>query len=236
MSSPIAQFTNNPLFGIAITVVIYTLAATLHAKLRTQLLNPLVVTAVAVMLILTTLQIPVTHYRLGGDMITFWLGPATVALAVPLHRQVQAWWRYMPALTLATLLGTVAGLSGAPLVALAWHTNRNLVLALVPRSVTTPIAIELARTLGAVPEITAAFVIVTGVLGHICGPRLLTLAGVHHPVARGLAVGVAAHGIGTARMLTESEQAGAASGMGMSLAGLLTALIIGGYATCFLVR
>jgi predicted murein hydrolase (TIGR00659 family) len=224
-------FTSQPVFGVSLTVGFYALATLGHLRWRTQWLNPLVISATAIMLVLVAARIPVAHYQRGSELITFWLGPATVALAIPLHRQIRSWRRYVVGLVQATLAGSVVGLSIGPFVALALGADRDVVLALVPRSVTTPIAVELAKTLGAIPEITAGLVIITGLLGHVFAGRFLTLIGVHDPVARGLAVGVAAHGIGTARMLAEDETAGAASSMGMSLAGLVTGGLVGAAAS-----
>lgn len=223
----VSDLTAHPLFGVALTLCVYSLAETVHARRNTQWLNPLVVSAAVIMFILSAGKIPVAHYEQGAKHITFWLGPAAVALAVPLYRQVKAWRRHMPSLFVASLLGSLVGLSVAPGLAYLLGADRRLVMALVPRSVTTPIAVELAGALGAVPEVAAGLVIVTGILGHVAACRILTLTGIRDRVARGLAMGVAAHGIGTARMLRESETEGAASGMGMSLAGLLTAVLVG---------
>jgi predicted murein hydrolase (TIGR00659 family) len=181
-------------------------------------------TALALMLELTG-----TAYRTyfdGAQFINFLLGPAVVALAVPLHRR-RAEIRAAAGPLLAGIgVGALVGIASAAGIAWLLGASDAVVVSAAPKSVTTPVAIGLAEQLDGIPALTAALAVATGVLGAVIGPRLLTLVGVRDPRATGLALGVASHGIGTARALQEDEEAGAFSSIGFACCAVLTALVL----------
>ena len=217
---------SSPLFGITLTLVVYRLAELLYQRTRFILFNPVAVAILSIILLLKICHIPYADYNHGGGMIVFLLGPAVVALAVPLYqRRDQILNRKLP-----ILLGIVAGALSSILSAagIAWLLggSHQVVLSLVAKSVTTPIAIGITEKIGGIVPLTAGLVVLTGCLGAICGPEFCRLIGVRSKAAMGLAVGTAAHGIGTARMLGEDRFSGAIAGLAIGLNGLATALIV----------
>jgi putative effector of murein hydrolase len=160
-----------------------------------------------------------------GTLPLAWLlGPATVALAVPLVRERALLARHPRAVILGVAAGALAALTTATLLAWAFHLSPLLVRSVVPKSVTTPVAMPISARLGGSPEITAAIVLGTGLFGMAFGPGILTRAGVTSKLARGTALGTCAHGIGTAAAMTESATTGAAAAVAMVLAAVVTAL------------
>jgi len=212
-------------FAIAITIAAYEAARRLYARFRHPLLNPLLVAICALILLLRGLGISFGEYDRGGRLISFWLGPAVVALGVPLYLQVGEIVRRGRAMLVSILVGGVVGIVSATATALLLGAPRQVVLSVAPRSVTTPIAMGVAQKLGGLPPLTAVLVISTGVLGAVAGPAILRLAGVRSHTAWGLAMGSAAHGIGTARAVEEGEVEGATSGLAIGLMGLATAVL-----------
>lgn len=216
-----------PLLWLALTVVAYVVADAIHRRLgRHAAANPVLI---AVALLLAVLLASGTRYEAyfeGAQFVHFLLGPATVALAVPLHRELgRARARAVP-FTIALVAGSATAVVTAIGVARLLGATRPTLMSLAPKSTTTPVAMGIAEKLGGLPSLTAALVILTGILGAILGPGLLRLLRVSDPAATGFAMGVASHGIGTARAFQLSERAGAFSGLGMGLNALVTALFL----------
>jgi len=175
---------------------------------------------------LKLLDIPFQHYNNGGRMILFLLGPAVVALAVPLYqRRDEILRRKMPIL-IGIVAGALTSIVSATGIAWLLGGSHQVLLSLVAKSVTTPIAIGITEKIGGIVPLTAALVVLTGCLGAICGPEFCRLIGIRSRSALGLAMGTAAHGIGTARLLGEDRYAGAVAGLAIGLNGLATALIV----------
>lgn len=221
------QLTSTPVFGVTLTLAAYVMAVQVSRRVGGRAYaNPVLWSVVVIIGFLLLTGTPVEAYARGGDLVGFFLGTATVALALPLHRQVQRIKRsWLPVLT-----ATVAGAAAAVLVA-AWVTRAlggddQLVASMVPKSATTPVAIGVAETIGGVPALTAALVILTGILGAVAGPRFLTLLRIHDERVRGLALGTSSHGIGTARALADSPTAGAFSALAMALSAVVVPLVV----------
>lgn len=215
-----------PLFGVTLTLVVYLLAQLAYRRLNSVLVNPVLVSIVVIIALLAMSGIEYRDYARGGDMILFLLGPSVVALAVPLYqRRDQIWQRRAPIL-LGVLAGSLASIVSA--CGLAWILggSREVILSLAPKSVTTPIAISVVEKIGGFAPLTAALVVLTGCLGAVCGPEFCRRIGITSPVATGLAVGTAAHGIGTARMLEVDRLAGAVAGLAIGLNGLMTTFLL----------
>jgi len=220
------ELTAQPLFGIVLTLCVYLLAQRLYMKVRTPLLTPVAVAIIVIIALLRGFDIPFANYKQGGDTILFLLGPSVVALALPLYnRRAEIYARRGP-----ILAGVVAGALTSIVTAsgLAWLLGGSdtVVRSMAPKSVTTPIAIGIAEKIGGLPELTAPIVVLTGCLGAIIGPEFCRLIGIRTPAAAGLAVGTAAHGIGTARMLEVDRLAGAVAGLAIGLNGLVTAFLL----------
>lgn len=194
-------------------------------RLVVALTLPIVVTSLLVIALVTSVNEDFVRYDEGARPLSFWLGPATAALAVPVYRERDRIRRHLRAVLSAVVAGSLASMGLVVGLCLALKMPGVLLRSLVAKSVTTPIAMPITERLGGVPSITAAVVIITGVVGMLVGPPLLSLFGVRSPLARGLALGTAAHGIGTAAALEESRTTGALGGVAMVLAGVLTGLV-----------
>lgn len=222
----IRDLLGTPLFGIGLTLLCYALAQVLYRRTGSIFLNPVAITIVAIILFLVVLDIPYEDYAVGGRYVLFLLGPSVVALGFPLYtRRKEILARRAPILIgiLAGALTSIVSASG-----LAWLLggSRDVVLSLAPKSVTTPIAISIVEKIGGIAPLTAALVVITGCIGAMCGPEFCRLIGVKDSAAMGLAVGTAAHGIGTARMLEVDRLGGAIAGLAIGLNGLITAFIL----------
>jgi len=213
------------LFTILLTLGAYWLSKALYLKYRHPLLNIVLLGAGLVIATLLALKIPYAAYLPGRQLMTFLLGPATVGLAVPLYRHRSLMRRYALPIGAGVGFGALASMAVAGLIGLVGGLPREVVMSLLPKSVTIPFAMEIARIHGGSPGLAAAFVVATGTLGSVFGGTLLTWAGIRHPVARGLAMGTGAHGQGTAMAFMEGEQQGSMAGLAMTLAGLTTAAL-----------
>lgn len=215
---------SDPLFGVLLTVIPFFLFVLWQKKVRW--LHPLFFTSVAIILFLWLSGVDYQAYKAGGDIVQFFLGPATVALAVPLARQIQVIRQQGWGLFVSILLGSIAGILSAGGIAWLLGATPEVVLSMLPKSVTSPISLELSRELGGIPGLTAAVTVLAGLLGNLWGYQLYRLVRIRRPVARGIAMGTAAHGIGTARALQESPVEGGLSSLAMGLAGIITSLLL----------
>ncbi len=217
----------SPLLGLTITLLAYQAAFWLYRRSGLNpLVNPVLVAVTILVLLLTLTGTSYETYFAGAQFVHFLLGPATVALAIPLYMQL----RRVRSMLLPVAAGLLAGSLTAALSAIAiaklFGASLPTQLSLAPKSVTTPIAMGIAERIGGIPSLTAVLVIVTGIFGAVSGRYVLDAIKVRDPAIRGFAIGVAAHGIGTARAFQVSEQAGAFAALAMGLNGALTALLL----------
>lgn len=221
-----AELVKTPLFGITLTLAVYLLAQQLYRRVASVWANPVLLSIVTIILLLKGSGIAYRDYARGGDIILFLLGPSVVALAVPLYQRRTEIWRRKRPIMLGIFAGSLASILSA--CGLAWLLggSREVVLSLAPKSVTTPIAISIVEKIGGLAPLTAALVVLTGCLGAVCGPEFCRRIGITSAVATGLAVGTAAHGIGTARMLEIDRLAGAVAGLAIGLNGLMTTFLL----------
>jgi predicted murein hydrolase (TIGR00659 family) len=212
-------------FTIVLTVVLYIISRRIWLKTQNPLLAPLLLSTTAIILILHFSGITFEQYKPGKSIMTLLLGPATVGLALPLYQNR----RVLISAFLPVLVGIVCGcvttVTTAVLLAKWSGLDRLLVASIATKSVTAPIAIDISRIIGGDPAIAVAFVVFTGTLGSMIGSTFLSLCRISHPVARGLAMGVTAHGQGTATILHEGQTQGAMAGVAMALAAVFTSFI-----------
>jgi predicted murein hydrolase (TIGR00659 family) len=214
---------HSPAFSLVLTLLAYALGYRMHHRWRWM--PPIVVACIPIVAVLLLLHEPWTEYNHGGSVLTWLLGPATVGLAVPMYRHGQALRSSLPRLALIVLIGSIVGMATAGGTAWLLGAPLPVVASTVPKSVTTPIAIEVCRELKGIPQITIALVIIAGVLGASFGPLLLRLAGVRDDRAIGAAVGTASHGVGTASLVRHSELQASVSSWAMAAAGVFTSLL-----------
>jgi len=217
---------HHPLFGVGITLVIFQLAYAAYEKTRWVFLQPVLVSMILIVGVLLLCGLDYAEYRISAQWLTLLLGPATVALAVPLYLNLRRIRELFGPIVITLLVaGTFATALG---MALAWAfgADEMILMTLAPKSVTSPIAMLVAEQIGGVVALAAVFVMITGVLGAILGPELLRRFGVQHPAARGIALGLTAHAVGTAQALQESDECGAFAALAMSLMGVMTAVLL----------
>ena len=216
-----------PLLGLTITLLAYIAGDWIYRRAGMQpLLNPVLIAVLALMAVLLATGTPYTTYFEGAQFVHFLLGPATVALAVPLYFNLAKLRRLWLPLLGGLVVGSLTAAVSAVGIAWLFGGSRQTLLSLAPKSVTAPVAMGIAEKLGGLPSLTAILVISTGILGAVLGPVVLDLLRVRDQATRGFALGVTSHGIGTARAFQESEQAGAFSGLAMGLNALVTALLL----------
>lgn len=216
-----------PLTALTATLGAWLFALRLHAwSGRHPLVNPVLV---AIVLLASGLVLTGTEYRAyfqGAQFVHFLLGPATVALAIPLYRQWRLVRHSFAAIAIAVTLGGLFSAAAGVAMAVALGAAPSVTASLAPKSVTTPVAMGVAERLGGLPSLTAAVVICSGIVGASIGPMVLNWCRVRDWRARGLAMGTVSHGIGTARALSVNATAGAFSGLAMGLNALATAILL----------
>ncbi len=215
-----------PLLGLTITLLVYQAAYWIYQRANfNPLLNPVALAVATLVLLLTLTGTPYQTYFDGAQFVHFLLGPATVALAIPLYAQLDKLKSLLLPLLAALLAGALTAIVSA--VGIAWllGASRTTLISLAPKSVTTPIAMGITEKMGGLPSLTAVLVVATGIIGAVTAKYVLDFLRVRDHGVRGFAVGVAAHGIGTARAFQVSEEAGAFAGLAMGLNGLATALL-----------
>jgi predicted murein hydrolase (TIGR00659 family) len=219
--------TASPLLHLTLTLVAYQLALFVYRRGRSSpLLNPVMLSIIAIVAVLYSTGTTYTSYFDGAQFVHFLLGPATVALAIPLYRQFHIVRRSAAAILASIVAGSLTAAASAVVIGWLLGGSNTALVSLAPKSVTAPVAMGITEQLGGLPALTAVLVIVTGILGAIIGPYLLNLLRVKSMEARGLAIGTASHGIGTAHAMQISQVAGAFSGLAMGLNALATAILL----------
>jgi predicted murein hydrolase (TIGR00659 family) len=220
-----------PLLGLTVTLLAYLLAFSIYRRLGMHpLANPVAIAVLLLVLLLSLTGTPYSTYFEGAQFVHFLLGPATVALALPLFEQRARVRRLALPLLAGLCAGVLTAVVSAAGIALALGASVETVLSLAPKSVTTPVAMGIAERIGGLPSLTATLVIATGMLGAMIARPLLDLVRVREHDTRGFALGVASHGIGTARAFQVSEEMGAFAGLAMGLSALLTSLVVPAFA------
>ncbi len=217
----------SPLLGLTITLAAYSVAHRLYVFANgNPLLNP-VVTSIAMLIVFLLLtDTSYADYFEGGQYVHFLLGPATVALAIPLYQQAANLKKLWLPLSITLFSGASIGALSAVLLAKFLDAGLQTQLSLAPKSVTAPVAMGISENIGGIPSLTAAFVAATGIFGAIVGTKLLALLRFKDNSTIGVALGLSAHGIGTARAFQVNSEMGAFAGLAMALSALITAFIV----------
>lgn len=219
------DFSGSDIIFITLTLGVYLMARRINRRTHLSVFNPILITIICLIVLLTAFGIDYETYCEGGKYIDFWLKPAIVALGVPLYKQLETIKHQTIPLLLSELAGCIVGAVSVVIVAELLGASREVVLSLAPKAVTTPIAMEVASVTGGIPPLTSAVVICTGIFGSIVGFRVLQLGGVKSSIAAGLSIGTAAHAIGTAGAMEKGSRYGTFSSLGLIMNGLLTALL-----------
>lgn len=217
---------HTPLLAIVLTLCAYLCAMAIAEKLHfSPLANPVVIAVALVILVLSSTGISYADYFVAAQPIHLMLGPVTVALAIPLARQLPRLRKIAFPLSVGLILGSLTAIMSAVLIMIWMQGSYQLALSIGPKSATTPIAMGIAEKIGGIPSVAAAIVIVTGAIGALVARYLFNWMRISSPEIRGFALGLAAHGIGTARGFQVSKEIGTFAGLGMGLNGILTAFL-----------
>jgi len=226
-SSIWVYLSTTPLLGLTLTLLAYLIAHALYRKTGLNpLFNPVAISVALLILLLLATGTPYEDYFEGAQFVHFLLGPATVALAVPLYTQLGKLQALLIPILISLLIGVCVAAVSA--VASAWLLGASPItlLSLAPKSVTAPVAMGIAEQIGGLPSLTAVLVVTTGIIGAVAGFKIFALLGIKEESIKGIAIGVTSHGIGTARAFQVSSEAGAFSGLAMALTALLSALLL----------
>ena len=215
------SFLENDFFLLAVTFGIFFFAKLLQKKTGLVLLNPILLTIAVLIIFLKMTHISYETYNKGGHLIEFWLRPAVVALGVPLYLQLEMIKKQLLPILLSQLAGCIVGVISVVLIAKLMGASQEVILSLAPKSVTTPIAMEVTKAIGGIPSLTAADLL----LGAICGFKTMKIMHVGSPIAQGLSMGTAAHAVGTSTAMDISSKYGAYASLGLTLNGIFTALL-----------
>lgn len=215
-------FVETMYFGIVLSLLSYWIAVQIRKKFPYPLFNPLLMSALISIAVLSFFHIDFDTYNQGAQMITFLLTPSTVCLAVPLYKQSQILMKHLDAILLSLLSGCLAGMLSITVLCLLFNASNTLLFSLLPKSITTAIAIGVSELIGGNSTITVGIVIITGIFGAMIAKTVCHIFKINHPVAIGLALGNSAHAIGTAKAIEFGEIEGAMSSLSIVIAGIFT--------------
>jgi predicted murein hydrolase (TIGR00659 family) len=215
---------SNEYFMLALTFGVFYAAKSIQRRLGWILFNPILVAIAIIIVFLLVADIPFETYHEGAKMIEFWLKPAVVALGVPLYLQLSSIKRQFLPILASQMMGCIAGIVSVVVIAKLFGASDAVIMSLASKSVTTPIAMEVTQVLGGIPSLTAAIVVITGLIGAVIGFKTLSVGHVRNPMALGLSMGAASHALGTSAAMDRDQFVGAYASLGLTINGILTAL------------
>ena len=216
---------SNEYFMLALTFGVYYASKTIQRRLGWVLFNPILVAIAIIIAFLLVMDILYETCHDGAKLTAFWLKPAVVALGVPLYLQLSSIKRQFLPILASQMMGCIAGIVSVVIIAKMLGSSDTVIMSLASKSVTTPIAMEVTQALGGIPSLTAAIVVITGLIGAIIGFKMLSVGHVHNPMALGLSMGAASHALGTSAAMDRDQFVGAYASLGLTLNGILTAIL-----------
>ncbi|MDT8717454.1 LrgB family protein [Clostridium sp. 19966] len=213
------------MFGIIVSILAYEIGLFLNRKTKLPIFNPLLVGIIIVVLFLKLFKIDVEFYNIGGDYISMFLAPATVILAVPLYKQINVLKKNFLQIIVGITVGCLTSISTVYLSTQLLGMRHDVGRSLIPKSITTPVGMQVSKQIGGIPSITVAAIIITGIIGAIVAPIVCKVFKIHDGVARGIAIGTASHAVGTSKAMEMGEIEGAMSGLSIGIAALMTVII-----------
>ena len=228
------DFCNNSVyFGVAVSLVGYVIGVQLKKKFKLAVLNPLMISIIFVVGVVLLFKLDSPSYKKQAEILNYLLTPATIALAIPLYQQLSLLRKNLLAVICGIISGVFASMSSVLAMSVLFSLSHEDFVTLLPKSITTAIGMGVSEELGGIQTITVAVIIVTGVLGNVIGEGVCKLFRITEPISRGLALGTAAHAIGTAKALEMGEIEGAMSSLSIAVAGLLTVVFASFYAMVY---
>ena len=215
----------SPFFGITISIVTYGIGVWLNKKTKKAICNPLLISYLIIIPLLLLFNIPLECYKKGGDIINMFLSPVTAVLAITIYRQRQILKEHILAVLAGSLAGSITTIVVVLLLGHLFGFSREVTASLIPKSITTPMAIAVSNSIGGIESLTVLAVIITGISGNVAGPFLIKLFRVKEEVAQGMALGATSHAIGTSRAVELGEVQGAISSIALVMSGIITVII-----------
>lgn len=217
--------TDSVFLGVVISLLTYEFGLWFKKKVKIAIFNPLLISAIAVMVFLVVFHIDYADYQEGAKYISYLLTPATVCLAVPLYEQLELLKKNMKAVIAGIVSGVITSVSCILVLALIFHFDHQQYVTLLPKSITTAIGMGVSEELGGYVTITVAVIIITGIFGYITADVILKLFHIEEPIAKGIAIGSASHAVGTAKAMELGEIEGAMSSLSIAVSGILTVVV-----------
>ncbi|MEK4298816.1 LrgB family protein [Oceanobacillus sp. FSL W8-0428] len=216
-----------------VTYLIYLLSKKIYKKITIAAFHPLLLAPILLIVLITITHVSANQYLQGSKLLSHMLAPATVAFAVPIYKNLAIIKKYIGTIAVSITVGTLVAMISTFLLSKLIHLSDDFIVSILPRSITTPIAMEVSKEIGGLPALTTVFVIITGIAGGIVGPKVLKWLSIKTPIAKGLALGMGAHGVGTSKALEYGKQESVFSSLAMIFAALIT-LVWGTLLTTFI--
>lgn len=220
-----SELWTSPYFGIALSILAFWAGEKLQKKLKSPLCNPLLFAILVIVVILLVFRIPYDSYNEGGAVINMFLAPATACLAVSIYTKIQILKENALPIVVGCTVGSLTSMGSVYLLCKLFGLDGAMTASLLPKSITTPIAVEVCQTHSGIVPVTVIAVIFTGILGSILAPFLLRLFRVKNPITAGLAIGACSHAVGTSKALELGETEGAMSGLAIGVCGIITVIV-----------
>lgn len=215
----------SPFFGIALSILAFLAGVRLQSRLKSVLCNPLLIAIILIAGFLSIFKIPFESYNAGGAIINMFLAPATACLAVSIYSKIQTLKENWLPIVVGCTVGSVTSMGSVYLLCRLFRLDEAMTASLIPKSITTPIAVEVSGAHGGIVPVTVIAVIFTGILGSIFAPLLIRIFRVNDPVAAGLSIGACSHAVGTSRAIQLGETQGAMSGLAIGICGIITVIV-----------
>lgn len=216
------MLTDSVYFAVVLTLVCYQIGLWVKRRVKISLANPLLIASVLIVAVLLLLHIDYEEYKAGANVISFFLTPATVCLAIPLYRQILLLKKYPKAIFGGILSGVLTCMISIYLMSLAFGLDHQQYVTLLPKSITTAIGMGVSEKMGGIVTITVVSICITGILGNVVAETLLRVCRITDPIAKGLAIGTASHALGTTKAMELGEVEGAMSSLSIVVTGILT--------------
>lgn len=213
------------LFAIVISLFAYWLGHKIQKRWKSPLLNPLLLAIIFIIAFLCVFKIPLASYKNGGDVISMFLAPATAVLAYSIYHQLGLLKKNWVPILIGCITGALSSMISVFILCRIFHLDHQLMVSLIPKSVTTPIAMGISGNLGGIVSVTVAAVVVTGIFGSVITPILVKILKLKNKVAIGVAIGSCSHAVGTSKAIEMGEKEGAMSGIAIGICGIVTVLL-----------
>lgn len=217
---------NHPLFGIILTFVSYEIGRWAYNKWKLPILNPILIAIVIIVSLLKGFSIDLKSYEVGGNMLSFFLAPVTVILAVPLYKQLDLLKKNFFPIIVGAFVGASTAIISVVVIGKLLNLEEVLLLSLAPKSITTPIGLEMSKIIGGILPITIVGIMITGITGAVLAPTICKVFKIRSGLARGIAIGASSHAVGTSKAIEMGEVEGAMSGLAIGLTGIATIVVL----------